>query len=154
MLIGTNSKKLDISSEKKTQNISERFATFLTQGDIVCLYGEIGVGKTTFIKYLINKLQKNDMCKISEIPSPTFNILNEYKLKNFTIHHYDLYRLKSKKDLDNIGIFDYEDQFINLVEWPKLLNKKKINKISIKLKYTKNEKSRKIYIKNFGRFKN
>ena len=92
MLIGTNSKKLDISSEKKTQDISERFATFLIKGDIVCLYGEIGVGKTTFIKYLINKLQKNDMNKISEIPSPTFNILNEYKLKNFTIHHYDLYR--------------------------------------------------------------
>ena len=87
--------------------------------------------------------------------SPTFNIVQYYDVNNrISIAHYDLYRLKSKKDLDNIGIFDYEDQFINLVEWPKLLNKKKINKISIKLKYANNEKSRKIYIKNFGRFKN
>ena len=87
--------------------------------------------------------------------SPTFNIVQYYDVNNrISIAHYDLYRLKSKRDLDNIGIFDYEDQFINLVEWPKLLNKKKINKISIKLKYTNNEKSRKIYIKNFGRFKN
>ena len=87
--------------------------------------------------------------------SPTFNIVQYYDVNNrISIAHYDLYRLKSKKDLDNIGIFDYEDQFINLVEWPKLLNKKKINKICIKLKYTNNEKSRKIYIKNFGRFEN
>ena len=82
-----------------------------------------------------------------EVLSPTFNIVQYYNVNNrISIAHYDLYRLKSKKDLDNIGIFDYEDQFINLVEWPKLLNKK-INKISIKLKYTKMRKVEKFISK-------
>ncbi len=146
MLIGTNSKKLDISSEKKTQDISERFATFLIKGDIVCLYGEIGVGKTTFIKYLINKLQKNDMCKISEIPSPTFNILNEYKLKNFTIHHYDLYRLKNKQEINDLELIENANNSITLIEWPELLQNYINNFITLKFIYEDNLTKRSLII--------
>ena len=58
MLIGTNSSKLDISSEKQTKTISEKLSNYLANGDIVYLFGNIGSGKTTFVKYLINNLQK------------------------------------------------------------------------------------------------
>ena len=91
MRIGTNSKKLDISSEINTKKVSERFAEFLKPGDLVCLFGDLGVGKTTFIKYLINYLQKKFQENTTEVSSPTFNILNEYKINNINIHHYDLY---------------------------------------------------------------
>ena len=146
MLIGTNSKKLDISSEKKTQDISERFASFLTKGDIVCLFGEVGVGKTTFIKYLINKLQKNDMNKISEIPSPTFNILHEYQLKNFTIHHYDLYRLKNKQEIKDLELIENVNNSITLIEWPELLHNYINNYITLKFIYEDNLTKRSLII--------
>ena len=70
-------------------------------GDVFLLKGELGVGKTTFIKFLINFLQKNKNEKITEIPSPTFNIVNEYKLENLNIKHCDLYRVKNKEELNN-----------------------------------------------------
>ena len=142
-------------TEKDLSKIAKKISNKVKKGDYIFLEGELGVGKTTFAKYFINHFNKKFKKKFVEVLSPTFNIVQYYDVNNrISIAHYDLYRLKSKKDLDNIGIFDYENQFINLVEWPELLNKKKINKISIKLKYTKNEKSRKIYIKNFGRFEN
>ncbi len=142
-------------TEKDLSKIAKKISNKVKKGDYIFLEGELDVGKTTFAKYFINHFNQKFKKKIVEVLSPTFNIVQYYDVNNrISIAHYDLYRLKSKKDLDNIGIFDYEDQFINLVEWPKLLNKKKINKISIKLKYANNEKSRKIYIKNFGRFKN
>ena len=146
MLIGTNSKKLDISSEKKTQYISERFASFLTEGDIVCLFGEIGVGKTTFIKYLINKLQKNDKDQIVEIPSPTFNILNEYKLKSFTVLHYDLYRLKAKQEIKDLELIENANNSISLIEWPELLQNYINNFISLKFNYEDNLTKRSLII--------
>ena len=142
-------------TEKDLSKIAKRISNKVKKGDYIFLEGDLGVGKTTFAKYFINHFNQKFKKKIVEVLSPTFNIVQYYDVNNrISIAHYDLYRLKSKKDLDNIGIFDYENQFINLVEWPELLNKKKINKISIKLKYANNEKSRKIYIKNFGRFKN
>ena len=57
----------------------------------------MGVGKTTFIKYLINALQKENKLEQTEVTSPTFNLLNEYQINEIKINHYDLYRLKSMK---------------------------------------------------------
>ena len=142
-------------TEKDLSKIAKKISNKVKKGDYIFLEGELGVGKTTFAKYLINHLNHKFKKKIVEVLSPTFNVVQYYNInKKVSIAHYDLYKIKSKKELENIGLFDFEDKFINLVEWPNLLNKKKINKIKIKLKYTKNEKDRKIYIKNFGRFKN
>ena len=152
MIIDTNLNATNY--RKRFIKNSKKISIKVKKGDYIFLEGELGVGKTTFAKYFINHFHQK-FKKLVEVLSPTFNIVQYYDVnKKISIAHYDLYKLKSKKDLENIGIFDFEDQFINLVEWPKLLNKKKINKITIKLKYTNNEKSRKIYIKNFGRFKN
>jgi tRNA threonylcarbamoyladenosine biosynthesis protein TsaE len=86
MHIATKSSKIDISLENNTRLISNEISHFLKKGDIFFLYGEIGVGKSTFIKYLINFLQSKSNMKQAEVPSPTFNIVNEYKTKDFIIH--------------------------------------------------------------------
>ena len=93
MHIGINSKKFDITSEIKTKEISEKLTHYLKRGDVVFLYGEVGTGKTTFVKHFINCLQKKRNEIVDEIPSPTFNILNEYEIKDLKILHYDLYRI-------------------------------------------------------------
>ena len=91
---------------------------------VVFLYGEIGVGKTTFIRHLINYLQTKKNYKLTEIPSPTFNILHEYKIDELIIQHYDLYRIKSEIELKNIGLFENQKDFITLVEWPEVIKEK------------------------------
>ena len=76
MLTATKSTKIELSSENKTKEFADKFSTKIKIGDIIYLYGEIGVGKTTFIKYLINIIQKKNKLEPSEVTSPTFNILN------------------------------------------------------------------------------
>ena len=83
--------------------------------------GEIGVGKTTFTRYLINYLQKKKASKITEVLSPTFNLLYEYDLKKFKIMHYDLYRLQNEKELNTLGIFQENENAIKIIEWPSLI---------------------------------
>ena len=87
MPIATNSDKIDISLEVKTAEIAKNFSQILKKGDVVFLYGEIGVGKTTFIRHLINNIQKNNHINLSEVTSPTFNLVNEYDVKCFIIQH-------------------------------------------------------------------
>ena len=146
MHIGTSSKTLDISIEKDTKLIAQKLSKFLNLGDYVYFQGEVGVGKTTFIRYLINFLQDKYSQEISEIPSPTFNIVHEYKIKDFKILHYDLYRVKNTNELDNIGIFENNENSLVLVEWPELIKKKEINHIFLQFKYEKNLKGRSITI--------
>ena len=95
MHIAISSEKIDLSSEEKTEKLAARFFKKIKPGDTVFLYGEIGVGKTTFIRHLINYLQAKKNYKITEIPSPTFNIVHEYKIDELIICHYDLYRVLS-----------------------------------------------------------
>ena len=150
MRIATNSSKIDISKENKTASLAKIFSTFLNKGDIVFLYGEIGAGKTTFAKYLINYLQKKEKTKISEIPSPTFNLVYEYKIKKFRIQHFDLYRLENKKDCLNIGLFE-DDNVISIIEWPEKVHFKPKKRIEIYFKYFDNYNSRLLKIKFFGK---
>ena len=90
MHIATKSSKIDISLESSTRLISRKISELIKKGDIFFLYGEIGIGKSTFVKFLINFLQFKNGLGQTEVPSPTFNIVNEYNTKDFIIHHYDL----------------------------------------------------------------
>ena len=124
MPIATKSSKIDISLEKNIESISRKFSNFIKKGDIVFFYGEIGVGKTTFIKHLINNLQRKNKLKLTEVPSPTFNIVNEYKINKIAINHYDLFKIKDPKELYNIGIFEDNLEMVTLIEWPEIISNK------------------------------
>ena len=124
MLIATKGSKINISSKKKLEEVAKEIKSKIKPGDILFLYGEMGVGKTTFVKYLINNFQLEYNEKISEVTSPTFNIMNEYKIKDLTIKHYDLYRLNSSKELVDLNIFEKNEKSILLVEWAEIIKKK------------------------------
>ena len=123
MHTATKGSKVDISSEKKLGEFAKNLSLKLKQGDIFFLYGEMGVGKTTFVKFLINNMQIRSKKKLTEITSPTFNIMNEYDINGLLVKHYDLYRLKSVDELEDLNIFNENDKAILLIEWPQIIRK-------------------------------
>ena len=133
MPIATSSDKIILSSEKKTEELANKLLKKLKLGDIIFLYGEIGVGKTTFVRYLINGFQKENNIKLTEVTSPTFNIINEYEINQTKINHYDLFRLKSVEETKNLGLFDNLANSITLVEWPQIIKEKPKNLIEFDL---------------------
>ena len=137
----------DLSSENKTQELAGKIFKKLKLGDIIFLYGEMGVGKTTFTKYLINQYHKKNKLNLIEVTSPTFSILNEYKIKKITINHYDLYRLKSSEELKNLNLFEDRLTKITLIEWPQIIEKKPKNLIELMFKYDEDYKKRFVSIK-------
>ena len=147
MLTATKGGKINISEEKDTKSLAERFSKLIKQGDFILLSGNLGVGKTTFIKYIINSIQKANKQKISEVTSPTFTVINEYQIKKIHIKHYDLYRIKNKKELNNLGIRENLKRQITFVEWPQIVKKIKIkNSINLIFEYEKNYTERYISI--------
>ena len=150
MPIATNSDKIDLSSEKKTEELANKILKKLKVGDVVFLYGEIGVGKTTFIKYLINGFQKENKLKLTEVTSPTFNLLNEYQINQIKINHYDLFRLKSVEEIKNLGLFEDNRNLITLIEWPQIIKKKPKNLIELNFKYEDDHQKRSVQIKGLN----
>ena len=143
-----------IKSLEQLNSFSEKVADYLKEKDCIFLTGEIGVGKTTFTRYLINYLQKKEGSKVTEVLSPTFNLLYEYDLKKYKIMHYDLYRLKNEKELDNLGIFQENENAIKIIEWPSLLKIHKSDKLEIYLDYAKHDNERKLRLLGTGKWKN
>jgi tRNA threonylcarbamoyladenosine biosynthesis protein TsaE len=148
MLIATKGSKIDISSEKKTEELAKKINSKIKAGDILFLHGEIGVGKTTFVKYLINDLQLKLNEKLTEVTSPTFNIMNEYKVRDLTIKHYDLYRLKSAKELENLNLFEENNNSILLIEWPNIIKEKPNSIIELSFEYENDYQNRFIKVLN------
>lgn len=91
-------------------------ARVLAPGDVVFLYGAVGVGKTTLCRYIVEELSSDVF-----LGSPTFPIVQEYKCFSFKLYHVDLYRIKSLKEVYGIGLFDLIDGNIALIEWPEIL---------------------------------
>ena len=147
MHIATKSSRINISEEIKTKSIAEVFSNNIKAGDTIFLRGELGVGKTTFIRYLINTLQKDNKLNQTEITSPTFNILNEYQIKKIRIDHYDLFRLKSAQELKNLGLFEDNLNTITLIEWPQIIKEKPKNLIELEFEYGKDHQTRSVQIK-------
>ena len=143
-----------IKSLDQLNSLSEKVADHLKEKDRIFLTGEIGVGKTTFTRYLINYLQKKEGSKTTEVLSPTFNLLYEYDLKKYKIMHYDLYRLKNEKELDNLGIFQENENAIKIIEWPSLIKIHKTNKLEIHLDYAQHDNERKLKLLGTGKWKN
>ena len=150
MPTATSSDKIDLSSEKKTEELASKFFKKLKPGNVVFLYGEMGVGKTTFIRYLINNFQKNNKLKITEVTSPTFNLLNEYRINQIKINHYDLYRLKKTEEINNLDLFEDIINTITLIEWPQIIEKKPKNLIELIFEYGIDHQTRSVQIKGLS----
>tara|TARA_B100000989_G_scaffold255043_1_gene203814 strand:- start:733 stop:1188 length:456 start_codon:yes stop_codon:yes gene_type:complete len=147
MPIGTKKDLINLSSEKKTEQLAKKISKKLKMGHVVFFIGEMGVGKTTFIRYLINNFQKENRQKITEVTSPTFNLLNEYKIKEIKINHYDLFRLKNLDEIRNLGIFEDISNVITLIEWPQKIKPKPKNLIELNFEYENDYKKRRVRIK-------
>ena len=146
-----NNSKIDISSKKSTKRLAKDLISHLNSGDIIFLYGEMGVGKTTFIRYLINEFQERKNLDITEVPSPTFNLLNEYQVQDLVIKHYDLFRIKDKSEISDLHLFEDSKNIITLIEWPELIEKKKIiNTIDLTFSYENEFNSRSVKINGLG----
>ena len=143
-----------VKSLEHLKKISKKISQKLKNGDCVFLIGEIGVGKTTLTRYLINNIQSQKGLKETEVLSPTFNLLYEYEIKDLKIMHYDLYRLKKAEELEHLGIFSENEKTIKIVEWPDLIKTPLTNKLEVHLEYGKNDNERKMNIHGLGKWKN
>ncbi len=134
--------------------ISNKIADNISDKDCIFLFGEIGVGKTTFTRNFINYLQKQKAVKQTEVLSPTFNLLYEYDIKDYKVMHYDLYRIKNKNELKQLGIFNEDTNSIKIIEWPELIKADVESRLEINLSYTNNENERNLEFTGYGKWKN
>ena len=101
------------NTPEETKDLGERLGRLLKDGDIVCLYGELGAGKTTFVQGIAKGLD----IKEGFVASPTFVIVNEYKGR-LPLYHIDLYRLNSLSEIEDIGILEYlKGKAVTVIEW-------------------------------------
>ena len=144
---------MQLKSLKDTKKFAKNFSNIISAGDIIFLYGEIGTGKTTFVRFFINYLENKFKVKSSDVLSPTFNIVYDYDIGDIKVYHYDLYRLKNYNDISQLGMFETSTDSIKIVEWPKLIKPKPKDRIDILFEYLKSKDSRKINIIGFGKWK-
>ncbi len=148
MPIAIKDSKIDITSEKLTKELAKKFTKYIKGGEFIFLYGEMGVGKTTFVKYFINEFQKLNNLPKTEITSPTFSLLNEYQVKDIRIKHYDLFRINKKEDTNSLDIFEKDNKLITLIEWPKLIaDTQDIKSIDLTFSYLNDLNDRSVDIK-------
>ncbi len=144
---------MEFKSLQDTENFTKNFSKIIGPGDVIFLYGEIGSGKTTFTRFLINHLEVENKISKSEVLSPTFNIVYEYEIGKTKIHHYDLYRLKNYNDILQLGMFDILKNCIKIIEWPDFIKVKPKDRIDLLFRHSNSNDSRKIKITGFGKWK-
>ena len=135
------------------ENISKKILLNLSKTDCLLLFGELGSGKTTFTRSLINQIQEKNKVAKTEVPSPTFNLLYEYEIKSLKVMHYDLYRLKTNKEIEQLGIFEDSKNIISVIEWPEKMKKEIKNRLEITFYHEIDEEIRKIKFEGFGKWK-
>jgi len=135
-------------------SLSKKILSFLSKSDCIFLFGELGSGKTTFVRSLIHQLQEKNKIKKTEVTSPTYNLLNEYEIQNLKIMHYDLYRLKNDIEINQLGIFQEDEKVISIIEWPEKIAKRIKDRLEITFYYQDEVESRKIDVKGHGKWKN
>lgn len=113
-------KEYKINNLEDTKKLAEEIADKINLGEVITLKGTLGAGKTFFTNCFINYLMKKNNLQEVEVASPTFNIVKEYQLNNYSIYHFDLYRLKNKNELYELDIENCFENGITLIEWPEI----------------------------------
>jgi len=142
-----------IKSLDQLNQVTLRIIKKINNEDCILLYGEIGTGKTTLTRALINNLQNQNQQVETEVLSPTFNIIYEYEISELKIMHYDLYRLKTEKEVQQLGIFDQSRKSIKVIEWAEIIKDKPDNRLEVYISHEKEQDMRKIDFKGFGSWK-
>ena len=104
--------ELASSGEEETRGLGERLGKQLRKGDIVLLSGELGAGKTC----LTQGIGRGLSCD-GQVNSPSFVLMNEYAGRE-TLYHVDLYRIEDVEELDELGLWDYAEKGVLVIEWP------------------------------------
>lgn len=137
--------KFHSESDSQTIKIAERIAKTLSPGTVVCLFGEMGVGKTVFTNGLCRAMGVSDY-----VSSPTFTVVNEYDGDGFPIYHFDMYRIEDEDELLEIGFEEYLNSGgICIIEWPEnVINSLPQKRIDIEILRGENFSERTIIIKD------
>ena len=143
-----------INSLDQLKQVSLKIIQKITKQDCILLFGEIGVGKTTLTRAIINNLQIENKQNETEVLSPTFNLVYEYEIKTLKIMHYDLYRLKTEKEVQLLGIFDQDVNSVKIIEWAEIIKNKQKDRLEIYLSHKNVKNLRNIEFKGFGKWKN
>jgi tRNA threonylcarbamoyladenosine biosynthesis protein TsaE len=142
-----------IKSLDQLNQISLKIIEKIHKEDCILLFGEIGVGKTTLTRAFINNLQNQNKENETEVLSPTFNIVYEYEVGDLKIMHYDLYRLKNEKDIQQLGVFDQSINSIKVIEWAEIIIDKPDDRLEVYISHEKDQDMRKIDFNGFGKWK-
>ena len=135
-------------------SVSKKIISNLTSTDFILLFGELGSGKTTFTRSLINQIQEKNKIEKTEVLSPTFNILYEYNIRSLKIMHYDLYRLNSPKEAEQLGIFENFKKTLTIIEWPEKIKNNFENRLEITFFQENEEESCWLKFQGFGKWRN
>ena len=141
--------KVNIDSLEKTKSLAEKIAKITKLGDVIELQGDLGAGKTTFARYFINSLLSTE----EEVLSPTFNLVHTYDAKDFTIWHFDLYRLKHENEAEELGITDAFTNGVCIIEWPQIITRI-LPKSRLLINLLATDDSREAVIQGYGSWEN
>ena len=145
--IGNYEVNFILRSVDSTNHLASLIASKCNKGDVITLQGDLGTGKTTFARGFINSFFPNK----ENVNSPSFNILQTYNTPQNEIWHYDLYRIKNKNELNEIGLDEGFSKAISVIEWPEMVaGELPKNRLEINLGMSVDNTSRKITLVGVG----